>query len=391
MKKILSIIALLSMVSLGYTQDDGIHFYKGSWEEALEEAAKEDKIIFVDAYAVWCGPCKRMAKTVFTNSEVGSFYNQHFINMKIDMEKGFGLDFRKKYPVSAFPTLYYIDGSGEVVYQTKGARQKDQFIELGKMVLGKANLAIQENYEKAYNEGNRDPELVYNYVKYLNAAGKSSLKVANDYINSQSDLSSEQNRLFILEAASECDSRIFKMLIENREAIEEVASPEKVNDQIEKACKNTLNKAIEFQSDMLLEEAKNKMSAHHASGGKNFAIEADMQYHKALRNPTEYYSAAKKYVSKIAKGNAKDLNNVASDILKVFPDDKKLVDFGEKTAEKAVKNGGLREYYMTYVYLLIQNGKEDEAKKVAKEGKVRFEEDKNAQRQFEIIIKKIEE
>ena len=130
---ITSLIILIGGIHLGA---QGIDFFEGTWEEALEKARMEQKVIFVDAYATWCGPCKRMAKNVFTNSEVGAFYNSNFINMKLDMEQEEGMEFRQKYPVQAFPTLYYIDYTGEVVQQVRGAQQKDGFIQLGRNALG---------------------------------------------------------------------------------------------------------------------------------------------------------------------------------------------------------------------------------------------------------------
>ena len=66
----------------------GIDFFPGSWNEALELAKKEDKLIFLDAYASWCGPCKSMQKKVFPTDKVGEYFNARFINVKIDMEKG---------------------------------------------------------------------------------------------------------------------------------------------------------------------------------------------------------------------------------------------------------------------------------------------------------------
>ena len=55
----------------------GIEFYHGTWEEAILKAKAEDKIIFVDAFTTWCGPCKRMAASTFPDPAVGVLFNQH--------------------------------------------------------------------------------------------------------------------------------------------------------------------------------------------------------------------------------------------------------------------------------------------------------------------------
>lgn len=60
----------------------GIDFFKGEWEAALEQARNQDKLIFVDAYATWCGPCKRMAADVFPDPQVGAFYNRNLFLLK---------------------------------------------------------------------------------------------------------------------------------------------------------------------------------------------------------------------------------------------------------------------------------------------------------------------
>ena len=67
----------------------GIYWEKGTLMQALEKAKKEgDKMVFLDCYASWCGPCKYMAGTVFTTKEAGDYFNKKFVNIKIDMEKG---------------------------------------------------------------------------------------------------------------------------------------------------------------------------------------------------------------------------------------------------------------------------------------------------------------
>ncbi|MDX2002628.1 MAG: thioredoxin family protein [Chitinophagales bacterium] len=116
----------------------GIEFFQGTWEQAVEKAKKEKKIIFVDCYAVWCGPCKYMSNTVFPDPQVGEFYNKNFINYKYDMEKGDGPTFANTYNITAYPTLMYIDGTGKVIHRVLGGQYKDNFIAEGEKAL-KAN------------------------------------------------------------------------------------------------------------------------------------------------------------------------------------------------------------------------------------------------------------
>lgn len=112
--------------------DTGIQFTSISFEEALKLAKKEKKNIFLDAYASWCGPCKMLKKNIFTQKEVGDFYNSNFINMAIDMEQGEGPKLAQKYKVQAYPTLLFINHKGEVVGSALGYHQADEIIALGK-------------------------------------------------------------------------------------------------------------------------------------------------------------------------------------------------------------------------------------------------------------------
>jgi thiol-disulfide isomerase/thioredoxin len=133
-------------------------FFHGSFKEALALAEKEGKLIFMDAFTVWCGPCKRMAANTFPDPTVGSFFNANFINMKVDMEKDEGPDLSIKYEVNAYPTLLFIDKTGKLVHKGTGARPPDGLIDLGRDALKKNDRS--GDYEKMYNAGKRDPETV---------------------------------------------------------------------------------------------------------------------------------------------------------------------------------------------------------------------------------------
>jgi thiol:disulfide interchange protein len=118
-------------------QEKGINFFQGSWKAVKKKAAETGKPVFVDAYAEWCGPCKMMDRRVFTRKKVGEFYNKHFINYQYDMEKGNGPKFRKKFRVSAYPTLIYFSSDGEVVKRKRGAMGPRSLLKLGKRALKK--------------------------------------------------------------------------------------------------------------------------------------------------------------------------------------------------------------------------------------------------------------
>lgn len=355
---------LLPLVFASQMNAQGIDFFHGTWKEALAEAAKTGKPIFVDTYAKWCGPCKRMAATTFMDKEVGDYFNNNFINMKIDAEEGEGKNFRKKYPVSAYPTLFFIDEKGEVLHKVVGGQDVKGLISNAELALRKVDYSRE--YAKKYEEGERDPEFLYEYVKSLNKSNKPSLKVSNEYLRSQEDLTTEFNLRFIHEAAVEADSRIFNMMIEHQTAIGQLVGLEALQERIELACQNTANKAIEFEFEELLGEAKTKMRKNYPSKADAFAAKADLDFYKKMNNPEKYGQACADYANHVANGSAKELDNLVKDMLANFPDHEACMKMAEKFAKEASDKSKDYNYHLNYAIVLEKNGKTKQAKKVAK-------------------------
>lgn len=116
--KVTMIIAIITLSNWGsvMAQDEnhknskeGIQFFEGSWDEALVLAEKENKAIFLDVYASWCGPCKVLKKTTFPDAEAGKYFNENFINVTLDGEKGDGIKVAKELNVRAYPSLFIIN------------------------------------------------------------------------------------------------------------------------------------------------------------------------------------------------------------------------------------------------------------------------------------------
>jgi thiol-disulfide isomerase/thioredoxin len=345
----------------------GIEFFHGAWSEALAKAKTEDKLIFVDAYASWCGPCKRMAAQTFTNEKAGTFYNANFICLKIDMEKAENADFADKYPVSSYPTLFFIDATGKIVAKDLGFKEVDPLIEIGKKALGKMSNSV--NYERQYQEGNRDPQFLFDYVKSLNRSGQASLKVTNEYLNTQKDLSTDFNLKFIHEGAVEADSRVFDLLVKHRAAVSALVGEEAVKIKLLSACKNTLKKAIEFKNEALLTEAKSKIKTAVPDGAVHFINEADMQYYAATKNIDAYIKAAKTFEKTELKNNAARLHDLVITMLRAFPEDPKILKQTEKWAKQAAEKSGMPEFYMTWADIYHRMGNKEKAKATALKAK----------------------
>ena len=112
MKRVFLCLALIAAMVMGAeAQNRSITFEQTQeWKKIVKKAKKEKKLIFIDCYTSWCGPCKMLASKVFTQDAVADYFNGTFVNAKFDMEKDEdGVMLKDKYGVKAFPTLLFID------------------------------------------------------------------------------------------------------------------------------------------------------------------------------------------------------------------------------------------------------------------------------------------
>ncbi|HET6253304.1 MAG TPA: thioredoxin family protein [Puia sp.] len=123
-------------------KEDGIRFETGMlWKDILAKAKVENKPVFVDCYATWCGPCKWMAKNIFTRKEVGDYFNSHFVCAAVQLDKTAGDDqtvknwysvadtLHLKYQIQDYPTYLFFSPSGELIHRFTGAmKDGNEFI-----------------------------------------------------------------------------------------------------------------------------------------------------------------------------------------------------------------------------------------------------------------------
>lgn len=164
-RNLLILAACIYAISLS-AQSAGINFLHGvTWAEAVTKAKTENKLIFIDFYTQWCGPCMNMAQTVFSLPTVGYYYNHTFVNLKIDAEEGEGITLAKKYGVHSYPTYAFIDPTTEnIVHRSSSRQSAEQFIQTGK----DATIPTQRSFylQEQYAKGNRERAFLIDYIRY---------------------------------------------------------------------------------------------------------------------------------------------------------------------------------------------------------------------------------
>ncbi len=135
-KTLLTSLLLSLMLATVSSAQDGIRFFTGTFDEALAKAKAEDKALFVDFFATWCGPCKRIAREVFPQKEVGDYFNTHFISIQLDAEAPQNVEIAKKYAVQAYPTLIFMSNEGKAISVTTGGVDVASLLDAAKTATG---------------------------------------------------------------------------------------------------------------------------------------------------------------------------------------------------------------------------------------------------------------
>lgn len=118
----------------GIAQEKGVHFEQDlSWTAIRAKAKAEHKYIFMDCFTTWCGPCRYMSKTIFTQEESGNFLNDKFVNVQVQLDTTIADSPRitswyadahalmTKYEIRAFPTFLVFSPDGQVLHRMVGS------------------------------------------------------------------------------------------------------------------------------------------------------------------------------------------------------------------------------------------------------------------------------
>jgi hypothetical protein len=173
---------------------------------------------------------------------------------------------------------------------------------------------------------------MYNLVKSLNKSNKSSLKYANEYLRTQEDMSSKDNLMFLFEALTQVDSRVYDEFVMYKNSFSDYYAQEFIDKRVEDAANKTVQNAIEFKTPALLKEAQSKYAQLYPQHASTFNTNSNLTYAAATKDADVFLKSVKEGQFDLSR--QKEIINMA---LTEFEEDEKVIKMAEKWA-KSVAN-----------------------------------------------------
>jgi len=218
----------------------GIHFTEfASWSDLITKAKKEKKYIFIDCFATWCGPCKKMDELVFSQKNVGEFFNASYISVRIQFDSTkndseivkkwhtVARGFEKDYQVMSYPTYLFFNPDGKLVAKEFGLIiPPDTFINKASNFLDPTKQYY--TLKDQYLGGDRTSKLVLKLLPEAIKLGdvKMAFELHNQYVDVMARPYVKSELINMYSSISRSDDKGFLILVNEPKEINNILSDE---------------------------------------------------------------------------------------------------------------------------------------------------------------------
>ncbi|WP_065220515.1 MULTISPECIES: thioredoxin family protein [Butyricimonas] len=231
MRSIVCCLIFTLFTFVGFSQEGGVVFEDLTYKEALEKAKKENKLVFLDGYTQWCGPCKGMARAIFPLKKVGDFFNPRFVCVKYDMEAGEGIELAKKFNIKSYPTFLIIRPDGTVQHRINGGTPRaEDFIAWVEMGLNEETALYP--LSQVYASGKMTKKQMANYHVALVYGGfkEKDAEIKKELAGKLTDKEWLQNDFFFLLKENGYGTERFNFAVKNISTLRKnMENPEEVD------------------------------------------------------------------------------------------------------------------------------------------------------------------
>lgn len=213
--KSITLTLCISFISF-FGLSEGIEFKSLSLKSGLDKAKNENKMVFIDVYATWCGPCKYLSANVFTDEELGSYMNAHFVSLKLDGEKGDGLELMEKFELDAYPTMLFLNPDGSLIKKIVGAVEANEILSTSMGIVDPESTPLAK-LTKQFESGDRSQEFLQEFLIEKISNEDDIEELAADYFKRFPELTLEDENDFIIfyMASDDLENAMVKDFLEN--------------------------------------------------------------------------------------------------------------------------------------------------------------------------------
>lgn len=364
---------------------DGVKFTTiTTWNEALELAKKANKPIFLDAYTDWCGWCKVMDKETFSDEKVAAFMNANFVNVKMEMETGEGIDVAMKYRISAFPTFKVFAVDGSPTYTVMGYQEPKEWLK---------TLEMMTDPSKAQTAKGISPQLRLSFPEwhrgaYLKGKNKkiADAKTVQTWFDEQQDKYSEVawciiTRYQLTEAQ--------QAWILEHESEYRALYDDEFDQIVQKHAQTVFNAAVEKKDKSLLEKASDLFTKTVPTEAESMRERLRAMYYNRTSDWKQLGDAVDK-MSQTADASAASINEFAWNMYEKCEDNPSLVKAAD-AMRRTTKDLEASQWAFvdTYAALLYKTGQYDIAEEQALRAIEMGKESKADVSETEELLKKI--
>ncbi len=364
---------------------DGVKFTTiTTWNEALELAKKANKPIFLDAYTDWCGWCKVMDKETFSDEKVAAFMNANFVNVKMEMETGEGIDVAMKYRISAFPTFKVFAVDGSPTYTVRGYQEPKEWLK---------TLEMMTDPSKAQTAKGISPQLRLSFPEwhrgaYLKGKNKkiADAKTVQTWFDEQQDKYSEVawciiTRYQLTEAQ--------QAWILEHESEYRALYDDEFDQIVQKHAQTVFNAAVEKKDKSLLEKASDLFTKTVPTEAESMRERLRAMYYNRTSDWKQLGDAVDK-MSQTADASAASINEFAWNMYEKCEDNPSLVKAAD-AMRRTTKDLEASQWAFvdTYAALLYKTGQYDIAEEQALRAIEMGKESKADVSETEELLKKI--
>lgn len=363
--------------------EESLDFFVGTWNQACEIAEARQKPLFVYVYVNYERESNQMNNEVFTQSKIASFYEQNFINLKVNLHSQQGAFLRQKYQLRDFPSLLFFDQKRKLIVQDSGLKSVNEFLRIGKYALksnqykpvsGIISSIYTDFIEKKmqYENGVRHSEFLYNLAYDLKKFNDSFQPIVKEYIEKEGvdNLTKRRHLNFIFDFADDINDQPFEILLSYKERYIEVFGKETVDNRIKKSIRSAVIIAARYQNWEAFESIQYTIDKAQLSNQRDFEFLMLTVYHENTQNWDEFTNIVETYTRQNPYIEASILNDLAWRYALHIENKVKLQEaltWSEKAMEKEPKVFKYRETYATLLYII---GKKSKALKEAENAMV---------------------